>query len=187
ARACIASRRAHCVAKSKRSDSSSSLKAISGATPRMRATFRSSRRAAKRSTSSCSSFRSQCERPPAWRKRPAPVVPLKGGAVARKSTLSELLTAQAEQGDWGALEDILLVALDQEVQLTPGLAKILLAIVRGERTRERGQPAISVIVEAVMYSVLLELEGLPIKAAIHDTSELFGVSRSSIYTARKRM
>ena len=114
-------------------------------------------------------------------------MPLKGGAVARKSPLLELLTAQAEQGDWGALEDILLVALDQEVQLTPGLAKILLAIVRGERTRKRGQPAISVIVEAVMYSVLLELEGLPIKAAIHDTSELFGVSRSSIYTARKRM
>jgi hypothetical protein len=58
----IASRRAHCVAKSKRSDSSSSPKAISGAIPRMRATFRSSRRAAKRSTSSCSNIRSQCER-----------------------------------------------------------------------------------------------------------------------------
>jgi hypothetical protein len=37
----------------------------------MRATFRSSRRAAKRSTSSCSNFRSQCERPPACVKSEA--------------------------------------------------------------------------------------------------------------------
>jgi hypothetical protein len=43
----------------------SAPKAISGATPRMRAASRSNRRAARRSTSSCSNFRSRCERPPA--------------------------------------------------------------------------------------------------------------------------
>src|SRR5262249_49354532 len=48
-------------AKSKRLDSSSSPKAISGATLRIHVISRSNRRAAERWMSSCSNFRSRCE------------------------------------------------------------------------------------------------------------------------------
>src|SRR6516162_1981454 len=56
---CTGSKRLRCAVKLKWPASSSSRKAISGAIPRIRATFRSSRRPASRSTSLSSSFRSE--------------------------------------------------------------------------------------------------------------------------------
>src|SRR4029077_20970592 len=59
ARPSIVSKRTRCAARSKRLASNSSLKEIFGATPRIRVTSRSNRRAEERWTSSCSNSRSE--------------------------------------------------------------------------------------------------------------------------------
>ena len=105
--------------------------------------------------------------------------------------LHSTAASRAEEGDLGGLMSLLNYGRWRErpqgIRLTNRECRILLDILEGKRKlpRRANNKANSALIIA-HYSFLLELDGMPTEAAIKSTEALYGVKRSSIFSARKQ-
>jgi hypothetical protein len=99
----------------------------------------------------------------------------------------------AEEGDWSGLELLLIIGLERPkgVRLTRAECRILWQILSGKRKRptRRGRPfdleAENKAKWIADYTLLLEEDGALLKNAIAAAMQLYGVSRASVFAARK--
>jgi len=78
--------------------------------------------------------------------------------------------------------------LQEGIHLTQAECWTLLQLLRDGRPRPRGRrPLMEFKAQQIAaYSMLLEADGLPPKAAIADTEQLYNVSRSAVFAVRRR-
>jgi hypothetical protein len=109
--------------------------------------------------------------------------------AALEAALHAIAAVQAEQGDLTALYSLLFNgALGRGVTLTQAECCILYEITQGTRKyKRRGAPAEWKKVATLRgYCLLLELDGMAVEPAVAKTIEIFGVSRSAVFAARKQ-
>ena len=78
--------------------------------------------------------------------------------------------------------------LQEGIHLTQAECWTLLQLLRDGRPRPRGRrPLMEFKAQQIAaYSMLLEADGLPPKAAIADTEQLYNVGRSAVFAARRQ-
>ena len=78
--------------------------------------------------------------------------------------------------------------LQEGIHLTQAECWTLLQLLRDGRPRPRGRRPLKEYKaqQIAAYSMLLEADGLPPKAAIADTEQLYNVSRSAVFAVRRR-
>jgi hypothetical protein len=109
-------------------------------------------------------------------------------AAAGEAALHAVAAVQAEEGDLTALQSLLFDgALGRGVTLTQAECRILYEITQGTWKYKRGAPAEWKKVALLRgYCLSLELDGMAVEPAVAKTMEVFGVSRSAVYAARKQ-
>jgi hypothetical protein len=95
--------------------------------------------------------------------------------IARRAALeSRLLKGSASKG----------------AKLSPAECRMLSESMRGLRKRPRGRPPDPVAEVRAKHiaalSILFELDGEPIKAAVEEAGTLYGIGRSAVYAARSQ-
>jgi hypothetical protein len=77
---------------------------------------------------------------------------------------------------------------EEGIHLTRAECWTLLQLLRDGRPRPRGRRPLMEFKAAriAAYSMLLEADGLPLKAAIADTGQLYNVGRSAVFAARRQ-
>jgi hypothetical protein len=99
----------------------------------------------------------------------------------------------ADKGEWAGLQVLLIIGSERPkgVRLTRSECRILWQILSGERKRQtrRGRPfdleAENKAKWVAWYTLLLEEDGALLKNAITAAMQLYGVSRASVFAARK--
>jgi hypothetical protein len=109
----------------------------------------------------------------------------------RDDGFSAYAVSQAEQGNWQGLEAQLIHGWSrpQGIRLSRDECRILYEILTGTRRRPRKRPTDyeteNTAKLIALYSLLLEAEGDPVEAAVAATMQMYGVSRASVFAARK--
>ena len=92
--------------------------------------------------------------------------------------------------NWSVWEGLLVRGSEREkgIHLTRAECWTLLQLLRDGRPRPRGRRPLKEYKaqQIAAYSMLLEADGLPPKAAIADTEQLYNVGRSAVFAARRQ-
>jgi hypothetical protein len=92
--------------------------------------------------------------------------------------------------NWSMWEGLLVRGSEREegIHLTQAECWTLLQLLRDGRPRPRGRRPLMEhkAKQIAAYSMLLEADGLPPKAAIADTEQLYNVGRSAVFAARRQ-